>query len=92
VFGLAWWLVAADHAAVDDDVSVLPTWAQYVRSLPEDFATALSYEDAELQALVGSSAEPLARNMRDAFDAEYKAAQRGWERCSELELSEFDSW
>lgn len=92
VFGLAWWLVAADHNAVDDDVNILPTWTQYVRSLPEEFATALSYEDAELQALEGSSAYPLARDMRDAFDAEYRAAQRGWERCSELGLSEFDSW
>jgi hypothetical protein len=92
VFGLAWWLLAADRAAVGDDVIVPPTWSQYVQSLPEEFATALSYEDAELRALEGSSAEPLARAMRDAFDAEYKAAQRGWERCGELGLSEFDSW
>eukprot|EP01043_Picozoa_sp_COSAG02_P084415 COSAG02_NODE_22256_length_758_cov_1.078907_1_plen_205_part_10 len=56
VFGLAWWLVAADHDAVDDDVNLPPAWAQYVRSLPEEFATALSYEDAELHALEGSSA------------------------------------
>ena len=92
VFGLAWWLLAADHNAVEDDINVLPTWAQYVQSLPEDFATALSYENAELQALVGSSAETLARDMRDAFDAEYKAAEQGWRRCRELSLDEFDGW
>lgn len=92
VFGLAWWLVVAEHPSIEDGTSMLPMWSQYVQSLPEDFATALSYEDAELQALAGSNAEPLARETRDAFDAEYKIAQRRWERCAELALDEFDSW
>ena len=90
VFGLAWWLMAAEHGA--DDVAVPPGWEQYVDALPEEFATALAYEDAELQALAGSAAEPLAHDLRDTFDEEYRVAERAWQRCAELALDEFDAW
>ena len=90
VFGLAWWLTAVEHEGDGVDVPPLE-WGRYIRSLPEEFATALAYEDAELEALAGTHAGILARELRDEFDAEYRAAERGWQRCRELQEAEFDA-
>lgn len=80
MFGLSWWLLAADRAVSGEEpaAAAAARWGRYVQSLPADFGGALAFDDPELEALAGTAAAPLARELRETFDAEFREAERGF--------------
>ena len=80
MFGLSWWLLAADRAVSGEEpaAAAAARWGRYVQALPADFGGALAFDDPELEALAGTAAAPLARELRETFDAEFREAERGF--------------